>query len=111
MREHIGGAIAYLAWRKGISFSKLAARMGVPRSYPSKICNERQGLYMTTVLRFAEALGVSFYELCMVSRSREAYIFSNYMTREIAKNLDGSRKERNMIVRFINQHGKRRTAA
>ncbi len=107
---HVGGAIAYLAWRKGLSFRQLAARMGVPHQYVSGVCNGRRGMYMTTVLRFADALGVSFYELCMVSRSREAYIFSNYMTREIAKNLDGSRKERNMIVRFINQHGKRRVA-
>ncbi len=56
---HVAQAIRTLRHRSGLSQRQLAMRMGVPRTYVSKIENEKATPTLSSLARLAEALGVS----------------------------------------------------
>ena len=67
-------AIRNLRQRSGLSQRQLALRMGVPRTYVSKIENEKATPTLSSLSRLAEALLVSMPELlsaCTPSRENE----------------------------------------
>jgi len=67
-------AIRMLRQRHGMSQRQLALRMGVPRTYVSKIENEKATPTLSSLERLAGALEVSVYELlrmCGPSREEE----------------------------------------
>jgi transcriptional regulator with XRE-family HTH domain len=67
-------AIRNLRQRSGLSQRQLALRMGVPRTYVSKIENEKATPTLSSLSRLAEALMVSVPELlnaCTPSRESE----------------------------------------
>ena len=67
-------AIRNLRQRSGLSQRQLALRMGVPRTYVSKIENEKATPTLSSLSRLAEALLVSMPELlsaCTPSRESE----------------------------------------
>jgi transcriptional regulator with XRE-family HTH domain len=68
-------AIRSLRQRSGLSQRQLALRMGVPRTYVSKIENEKATPTLSSLSRLAEALTVSVPELLNACRpSRESEI-------------------------------------
>jgi transcriptional regulator with XRE-family HTH domain len=56
---HVAKAIRNLRRRNGLSQRQLAMRMGVPRTYVSKIENEKAIPTLSSLARLAQALGVS----------------------------------------------------
>jgi transcriptional regulator with XRE-family HTH domain len=67
-------AIRTLRQRSGLSQRQLALRMGVPRTYVSKIENQKATPTLSSLSRLAEALTVSVPELlnaCSPSRQGE----------------------------------------
>jgi transcriptional regulator with XRE-family HTH domain len=67
-------AIRSLRQRSGLSQRQLALRMGVPRTYVSKIENEKATPTLSSLARLADALTVSVPELlnaCIPSRQDE----------------------------------------
>lgn len=56
---HVAQAIRNLRRRGGLSQRQLAMRMGVPRTYVSKIENEKAIPTLSSLARLAQALGVS----------------------------------------------------
>jgi transcriptional regulator with XRE-family HTH domain len=67
-------AIRMLRLRHGMSQRQLALRMGVPRTYVSKIENEKATPTLSSLERLADALEVSVYDLlrlCGPSREEE----------------------------------------
>jgi transcriptional regulator with XRE-family HTH domain len=69
---HVASAIRSLRQRHGMSQRQLALRMGVPRTYVSKIENEKATPTLSSLERLAQALEVSVYNLLqMCGRSRE----------------------------------------
>jgi transcriptional regulator with XRE-family HTH domain len=74
---HVAGAIRMLRQRNGMSQRQLALRMGVPRTYVSKIENEKAIPTLSSLERLAQALEVTVYELlCLCGPSREEEIQS-----------------------------------
>src|SRR5499427_6433119 len=70
----VAQAIRSLRQRSGLSQRQLALRMGVPRTYVSKIENEKATPTLSSLSRLAEALMVSVPELlnaCTPSRENE----------------------------------------
>ncbi|HVP53967.1 MAG TPA: helix-turn-helix domain-containing protein [Candidatus Eisenbacteria bacterium] len=70
----VAQAIRTLRQRSGLSQRQLALRMGVPRTYVSKIENEKATPTLSSLARLAEALTVSVPELltaCTPSRTDE----------------------------------------
>lgn len=70
----VAQAIRSLRQRGGMSQRQLALRMGVPRTYVSKIENEKATPTLSSLARLAEALNVSVPELlrnCTPSRDQE----------------------------------------
>src|SRR5208337_1666258 len=71
---HVAMAIRSLRLRSGLSQRQLALRMGVPRTYVSKIENEKATPTLSSLARLADALTVSVPELltaCTPSRDDE----------------------------------------
>ena len=67
----VAGAIRMLRQRHGMSQRQLALRMNVPRTYVSKIENEKAIPTLSSLERLAEALEVTVYDLlrlCAPSR-------------------------------------------
>jgi transcriptional regulator with XRE-family HTH domain len=70
----VAQAIRSLRQRSGLSQRQLALRMGVPRTYVSKIENEKATPTLSSLARLADALTVSVPELlnaCTPSRQDE----------------------------------------
>jgi transcriptional regulator with XRE-family HTH domain len=70
----VATAIRMLRQRHGMSQRQLALRMGVPRTYVSKIENQKATPTLSSLERLAQALEVSVYELlrqCGPSREEE----------------------------------------
>jgi len=70
----VAGAIRMLRQRHGMSQRQLALRMGVPRTYVSKIENEKAIPTLSSLERLAVALEVTVYDLlrlCGPSREDE----------------------------------------
>jgi len=70
----VAQAIRSLRQRSGLSQRQLALRMGVPRTYVSKIENEKATPTLSSLARLADALTVSVPELltaCTPSRENE----------------------------------------
>jgi transcriptional regulator with XRE-family HTH domain len=70
----VAGAIRMLRQRHGLSQRQLALRMGVPRTYVSKIENEKATPTLSSLNRLATALEVSIPDLlraCGPSREDE----------------------------------------
>ena len=108
MAPDIGGAVAYLAWRKHLSHTDLAKRMGVHKSYMCKLCSRGMQTYLAHLPRLAVALGVSLADLLAIAQTPVAAVFGDPISREAALNMPLSRKQRNEIVRFVNKRGQRR---
>jgi len=71
----VATAIRMLRQRHGMSQRQLALRMGVPRTYVSKIENEKAIPTLSSVERLSDALEVTVYELlCLCGPSREEEI-------------------------------------
>ena len=71
---HVAQAIRSLRQRSGLSQRQLALRMGVPRTYVSKIENEKATPTLSSLARLANALVVSVPDLltaCTPSRQSE----------------------------------------
>jgi len=71
---HVAQAIRSLRQRSGLSQRQLALRMGVPRTYVSKIENEKATPTLSSLARLANALTVSVPELltaCTPPRQNE----------------------------------------
>jgi len=71
---HVAKAIRNLRQRGGLSQRQLAMRMGVPRTYVSKIENEKATPTLSSLARLAQALQVSVPDLlreCGPSRQDE----------------------------------------
>jgi|SRR5215813_4666459 len=76
----VAQAIRNLRQRCGLSQRQLALRMGVPRTYVSKIENEKATPTLSSLARLAEALTVSVPELlnaCSPSREDEIHELLN----------------------------------
>ena len=76
----VAQAIRNLRQRCGLSQRQLALRMGVPRTYVSKIENEKATPTLSSLSRLAEALTVSVPELlnaCSPSREDEIHELLN----------------------------------
>lgn len=87
-RLHFGGAVLYVRWARGWSQKELAQRMQRPKSYVSKI--ERGGhphLWRGTIERVAAGLEVSTADLLTLAEGPLAAIFSEPLSREIAKKM------------------------
>ena len=59
----VGGAIRALRTRAGLSQRQLAQRMNVPRTYVSKIENEKACPTLSSMQRLADALNVTICDL------------------------------------------------
>src|SRR5271170_2799981 len=69
---HVAKAIRDLRHRSGLSQRQLAMRMGVPRTYVSKIENEKATPTLSSLARLAGALEVTIPDLlCACGPSRE----------------------------------------
>jgi transcriptional regulator with XRE-family HTH domain len=71
---HVAKAIRDLRHRSGLSQRQLAMRMGVPRTYVSKIENEKATPTLSSLARLASALEVTVPDLlrdCGPSREEE----------------------------------------
>jgi len=71
---HVAKAIRDLRHRSGLSQRQLAMRMGVPRTYVSKIENEKATPTLSSLARLARALEVTVPDLlrdCSSSREDE----------------------------------------
>lgn len=72
----VASAIRTLRQRNGMSQRQLAARMNVPRTYVSKIENEKATPTLSSMERLATALGVTVPDLLSGANSREDEIKS-----------------------------------
>jgi len=95
----VAQAIRSLRQRSGLSQRQLALRMGVPRTYVSKIENEKATPTLSSLSRLAEALMVSVPDLlnaCTPSREAEiADLLSDPFVAEMAtftKQLDAMQR-------------------
>ncbi|HXE91094.1 MAG TPA: helix-turn-helix transcriptional regulator [Terriglobales bacterium] len=70
----LAAAIRTLRQRTGLSQRQLALRMSVPRTYVSKIENEKATPTLSSIERLARALEVSVPELLNGGHSRDAEI-------------------------------------
>ncbi len=87
-RLHFGGAALYLRWARGWSQSELAQRMQCAKSFISM--TERSvhpDLRVQSMQRFADALEVSMADLLTLAEGPLAAIFSDPLSREIAKKM------------------------
>lgn len=87
-RLHFGGAVLYLRWARGWSQKELAQRMQCAKSFISM--TERgvhPDLRVQSMQRFADALEVSMADLLTVAEGRLAAIFSEPLSRAIAKKM------------------------
>jgi transcriptional regulator with XRE-family HTH domain len=69
----VAAAIRSLRQRAGLSQRQLAQRMGVPRTYVSKIENDKALPTLGSLERLAEALGVTVPELLRCSERRSQH--------------------------------------
>ena len=100
-RPHFGGAVLYLRWARGWSQSELARRMQRAKSFVSM--TERgvhPDLRVQSMQRFADALEVSMAELLTVVEGPLAAIFSDPLSREIAKKMPLRRCDREGIQKI-----------
>jgi transcriptional regulator with XRE-family HTH domain len=85
----VAAAIRMLRQRHGLSQRQLALRMGVPRTYVSKIENEKATPTLSSLERLAVALEVSVYDLlrlCGPSREDEIQeLMSDVFLAELAE--------------------------
>lgn len=95
----VAQAIRTLRQRSGLSQRQLALRMGVPRTYVSKIENEKATPTLSSLSRLADALTVSVPDLlnvCTPSREDEINdLLSDPFVAEMAaftKQLDGMQR-------------------
>ncbi len=95
----VAQAIRNLRLQHGLSQRQLALRMGVPRTYVSKIENEKATPTLSSLARLADALTVSVPDLltaCSPSRDNEiTELLSDPFISEMAaftKQLDGMQR-------------------